>query len=126
MSAMPEPQTLRRAAGDHTVFLGDPMHETLMSMVIALLGELSVVRDRLDAHERLLKSAGLPVGPADIDGFEVSAEVARERAATRDRMIRHVFRAVYEKLPPAELRTQSDAYARIFAEVQVDAARNPR
>ncbi len=112
----------QRAAGDHTVFLGDPIHETLFSMLVALLAELSVTRDRLDAHERLLRAAGLPVGPADVDGFEVSADVARERAAIRDRMIRHVFRALYEKLPPAELRAQSDAYARVFAEVQTDPA----
>jgi hypothetical protein len=126
MSASPETAAVRRAAGDHTVFFGDPMHETLFSMVVALLGELSVTRDRLDAHERLLQAAGLPLAPVDVDGYAVSAEVARERAATRDRMIRHVFRALYEKLPPAELRAQSDAYSRIFAEVQSDAARSSR
>jgi hypothetical protein len=122
MNASPETESPRRAAGDHTVFLGDPLHETLFSMVVALLAELSVVRDRLDAHERLLQSAGLPVGPADVDGYEVSPDIARERAAVRDRMIRHVFRALYEKLPPAELRTQSETYSRIFAEVQTDLA----
>jgi hypothetical protein len=121
-----ETATPRRAAGDHTVFLGDPIHETLFSMVVALLAELSVTRDRLDAHERLLKAAGLPVGAAEIDGYEISAEVARERAAVRDRMIRHVFRALYEKLPPAELRAQTDAYSRIFAEVQTDPALTSR
>ncbi len=123
MNAIPDTPSQHRAAGDHTVFLGDPIHDTLFSMVVALLAELSVVRDRLDAHERLLQSAGLPVGPADVDGFEVSAEVARERAAVRERTIRHVFRALYEKLPPAGLRAQSDAYSRIFAEVQSEAAR---
>lgn len=126
MSATPEAASPRRAAGDHTVFLGDPIHETLFSMVVALLAELSVTRDRLDAHERLLKAAGLPIGPAEVDGYEVSADVARERAAVRDRMIRHVFRALYEKLPPAELRAQSDAYARILAEVQAEPTRTAR
>lgn len=126
MSVSPEVPMVRRAAGDHTAFLGDPMHETLFSMVVALLGELSVTRDRLDAHERLLQMAGLPLAPADVDGYAVSADVARERAATRERTIRHVFRALYEKLPPTELRAHSDAYSRIFAEVQSDAAQVPR
>ncbi|MEZ5458903.1 MAG: hypothetical protein R3E65_06230 [Steroidobacteraceae bacterium] len=126
MSASPDSATVRRAAGDHTVFLGDPMHEALFSMVVALLAELSVARDRLDAHERLLQAAGLPLGPGDVDGYDVTAEVAQQRAATRERMIRHVFRALYEKLPPAELRAQSDAYSRIFAEVQTDAAQPAR
>lgn len=122
MTAPPDASTIPRAAGDHTVFFGDPMHETLFSMVVALLAELSVTRDRLDAHERLLQAAGLAVGPADVDAYAVSADVASARAATRERMIRHVFRALYEKLPPAELRAQSDAYCRILAEVQVDQA----
>ncbi len=126
MAASSDAATIRRAVGDHTVFLGDPMHETLFSMVVALFAELSVTRDRLDAHERLLQAAGLPVGPAEVDAFAVSADVACERAATRERMIRHVFRVLYEKLPPAELRARTDAYAGILAEVQVDPARTSR
>jgi hypothetical protein len=118
MTATAQNPTLRRAAGDHTVFLGDPIQETLFSMVVALLGELSIVRDRLDAHERLMKKAGLPLSPPEVDGFAIDEAVATQRATTRDRMIRHVFRALHEKLPPTELRAQTESYAGIFAEVQ--------
>ena len=122
MTAAVQNPAMRRTTGDHTVFLGDPIQETLFSMVVALLGELSIVRDRLDAHERLLKSAGLPVSPQDVDAFAIDEAVATQRAATRDRMIRHVFRALHEKLPPAALRAHTESYAGIFAEVQKDAA----
>ncbi len=118
MTAAAQNPTLRRTAGDHTVFLGDPIQETLFSMVVALLGELSIVRDRLDAHERILKDAGLPVSPQEVDEFAIDETVAVQRAATRERMIRHVFRALHEKLPPAELRAHTESYAGIFAEVQ--------
>ena len=76
MTAAAQNSPLRRTTGDHTVFLGDPVQETLFSMVVALLGELSIVRDRLDAHERLLKSAGLPVSPQEVDDFAIDETVA--------------------------------------------------
>ena len=119
-ASIPKP-TIPRTAGDHTIFLGDPVQETLFSMVVALLGELAVMRDRLDAHVRLLQAAGLPLAPDQVDGYEVDETVAKQRAVTRERMIRHVFRAIHEKLPPAELRAQTESYAGILAAVQAAA-----
>lgn len=113
-------QPLGRAAGDHTVFLGDPVQETLLSMVMALTAELSVVRERLDAHERLLHGAGLPVGPADVDAFVPDAQAREYRQATRQRILRHVMRVINERLPPEELGAQARAYRTIMEDVQRD------
>ena len=111
------------AAGDHTVFLPDPVQETLLSMVMALTGELSVLRERLDAHERLLGEAGLPLAPAQVDQFVPDAEAREYRHGVRKRILRHVMRAINERLPPEELGAQGRAYEAIMEEVQRDPGR---
>lgn len=107
----------KRALGDHTVFLGDPVQEALFSMTVALMSEVSVLRDRLDAHERLLSAAGLPLSPAQVDAMQIDAQVAAERGEVRMRMMRNVFRVLGEKLPPEVLRAQSAQYGKIFEEL---------
>jgi hypothetical protein len=111
-----------RAAGDHTVFLKDPVQETLFSMVMALTGELSVVRERLDAHERLLSAEGLPVTPDDVDGYTPDGDARTYRQAVRKRILAHVMRSVNERLLPGELLEQNQSYADIMADVQRDSA----
>jgi uncharacterized protein (DUF2267 family) len=115
-------QTAGRAAGDHTVFLGDPVQDALLSMVMALTAELSVVRDRLDAHERLLGGTGLPVAPHEVDAFVPDAEAREQRQAVRRRILRHVMRVINERLPPEALGAQTSTYQSILDEVRREPA----
>jgi uncharacterized protein (DUF2267 family) len=91
-------------------------------MVMALTAEVSVLRERLDAHERLLGGAGLPVAPEAVDGYVPDAEARAYRQATRQRILRHVMRAINERLPPEELGTHTRAYQNIMDEVQREPA----
>ena len=118
MSTPSSKDSLNRAIGDHTVFLEDPVKETLLSMVMALTGELCVLRDRLDAHERLLARAGLPLAPDQVDAFQADDGARQQRQAVRQRILGHVMRSVNERLVPEELRAQQRAYARILEDVQ--------
>lgn len=116
--ATPETQQKpRRARGDQTQFFDNPMEETLLSMVMALLGEVSVLRDRLDAHERLL-TAGRPVDPASVDGYMPSEAEEAARQLVRQRMLRHVMRPIRDRLLPEELKALNRDYRAIFDEVQ--------
>lgn len=58
----------------------------LSEMVIALLGELSIVTERLDTVERLLERAQL-VPRADIEAFMPDAAAQAERDSRRQRQI---------------------------------------
>ncbi len=109
-----------RAKGDHTVFLGDPLHDTLLAMVMSLLGEVSVLRDRLDAQARLLEAAGIKAGPSAIDAYVPDEAAAAERLAARDRLLEHVMRPIRERLLPDSLRGQNESYQQILADVQRD------
>lgn len=80
----------RIAKGKRPVFARDPQVDKLVSVVMNLAAEVSVLRERVDTIERLADAKGL-FSTADIDTFEVTPEIdaAREtsRAAYLDRVL---------------------------------------
>ena len=70
-----------------------PLDDDLLAMLVALTSELTVVKARQDALERIL-AAGNVVAPGAVDGFEPDAEAAKARSDERKRVIANVFRAV--------------------------------
>jgi hypothetical protein len=82
---IPEPHELdpveqagRRAKGRRPQFFEDPAVERVMSIAMALAGELSVTRERLDTLERVLAARGL-IEPDAVERFEpdTAAQAAR-------------------------------------------------
>jgi len=69
------------------------LDDDMLAMLLALTSELTVVRARQDALERILATVGV-VAPAAVDGFEPDAAADKARAAERQRIIANVFRAV--------------------------------
>ncbi len=66
------------AKGKRPWFFADPDVERLLNMVLALAMELAVVRQRLDALERLLEARAL-LPRAAIEAFSPTPEQERER-----------------------------------------------
>lgn len=66
------------AKGKRPWFFDDPDVERLLNMVMALAMELAVVRQRLDAVERLLEARAL-LPRAAIESFTPTPEQERER-----------------------------------------------
>lgn len=69
----------------------DPRVDTLLGMVMALTSELAVLRDRLDAHERLAANGQAPT-PQAVDEYSPDESVQRERDVRRQRLIDKVCR----------------------------------
>jgi hypothetical protein len=69
----------------------DPDVDKLLAMIMAMTGEIALLRGRLDTHEHLL-AAGKPVTPDSIESFvpDTASEAARE--AQRQAMLSRVFR----------------------------------
>jgi hypothetical protein len=87
-------------AGDDIVRLATPRRSIpdespevsrLSAMVVALLGELTITRERLDTVERLLESANL-LRQSDVEAFEAAGQAAVEREQLRKRQIGKVMR----------------------------------
>lgn len=81
------------AKGRRPYFMDNSESDQLLSMVTALVGEVSVLKDRLDTHERLA-AAGKIATPEEIEAFVPDETVEDEREATRVAMLQRVFRII--------------------------------
>ena len=87
----------RVAKGKRPVFSSDPQIDKLVSIIMSLAGELSVVRERLDTVERLAADRGLFTSE-DIDAFEVDAGVDADREAWRAAFLDRVLWVMREEI----------------------------
>ena len=108
-----------RAKGKRPAFADDVTIDRLTSMVLALAGEVSVLRERADTLEHLLEQAGI-VGAGAVDEFvpddQMEAEREQRRAAFLDRVL-WIVRAGQEETSAGETDA---AYAAIVASLNDD------
>lgn len=107
-----------RSKGSQPVVFGDQTTDALAGMVLALLGEVVVLKDRLDANERLLKAAGLH-GVADVDRFVTDGDAKAHRQAYRKAIYDRVLGVARDRLLPEALAEQQ-AYEGEVARVAAD------
>jgi hypothetical protein len=74
-------------------FLGDPMSDRIMQVVMNLAEELYVTRYRMEIMERLLDKNGL-LRSADIEAFEPDAAASLEMKKSRDEFIEKLLDSV--------------------------------
>lgn len=87
----------RRAKGARPYFFEDPTSDKLLSIVMALAGEVSVLRDRIDTLERLgAERSG--VGASDVEAYQPNAAVRAERDAWREDFLNRLLRVVHDEL----------------------------
>lgn len=83
----------RVAKGRRPFFLETPESDKLLAMVTALVGEVSVLKDRLDTHERLA-AAGKVATPEEIEAYAPDEAIVDEREVARTAMLDRVFRII--------------------------------
>ncbi len=84
-------QLPRLTRGKRPQFFDDPAIDQMMTFLLELTTEVSVMRERLDTVERLLERDGT-VTRAAIEAFVPDSVLDSERAAWRDAYIKRVFR----------------------------------
>jgi len=87
----------KRAKGKRPEYFDDPAIDRLLSITMALVGEVSVMRQRMDTIERLLDTKGF-VRRDDIERFEPDAEGAYERGVQTKAYIARVMRGVQQAM----------------------------
>ncbi len=83
----------RSTRGRRPHFFENPETDVLMSVVLELASELSVLYDRVDAMQRVMDASGTLSRDA-LEGFEPTEEQAAERAARRQEYMQRLFRVV--------------------------------
>ena len=86
-----------RAKGKRPEYFDDFATDRLMSIVMALVAEVSVLRQRQDTLERLLEAKG-GVTRAEIEAYEPDAAAAYERGVETKAYIARVMRGVAQAL----------------------------
>lgn len=101
----------RVAKGKRPQYFHDPATDKLMAIVLSLVGELAVTRDRLDALERLLESQST-ISRDELANLTFDSEAAGERDRNRRAYIRRVMRVVTMELE----RPDADGATAAFSE----------
>jgi hypothetical protein len=86
----------RKATGpDRPSYFDGADVDRVMAVVLALVSEVSAIRDRLDAHERLA-DAGQAPSRDKVEAYRADPAAEEEREAWRDAYIRRLFRVITE------------------------------
>jgi hypothetical protein len=93
--------------GGRPHFFPDPAVDKLLAITMALLGEVCVLREQLDAHERLAANRGV-FDPAAVDAFVPDATAAAARETSRRQTMERVLSVLTEDV----LRLRAEARAR--------------
>ena len=87
----PTVQLPRTTKGKRPSFFDDPSLDHMMTFLLELAAEVSVLRARQDTVERLLDEHG-SVTRAAIESYQPPADVQLERAAWNDAYLKRVLR----------------------------------
>lgn len=100
----------KKAKGERPQYFADPAIDKILSITMALAGEMAVMRDRLDTVECLLDK-GEPVTREAIDGYRPDPDVRAERDAWREVYLSNVLRIVHQEREDLEKNAEgSPAY----------------
>lgn len=83
----------KQTKGKRPVYFDDPQVDQLLSIVLELMGEVSVLRERLDTLERLAEAAGI-LSRTEIEAYQPSEAVAAERSQWRKAYLQRVLRVL--------------------------------
>ncbi|MES1943922.1 hypothetical protein PC39_07404 [Salinisphaera sp. PC39] len=106
----------RKAKGKRPYFFENPESDKLLAIIMAVAGELSVVRDRLDTVERLLEQKG-SLTRADIEDYEPDESVREARHAWREVYLERVLRIVHHELESEKAGESREGYEQAIADL---------
>lgn len=92
--------------GARPKYFDDPATDRLLSIVMALAGEVAVVKERLDTVERLLDANG-SVSRADIEAYAPDRAAGQERGVMHREFVARVLRGVQQDMESLETAESS-------------------
>ena len=116
----PEEFRLRRKAkGTRPYYFSNPDVDRLLSMIMALTGELAITRDRLDTLERVANSKDL-FSSEDIETYNLDEGALAERNERHRTLLREVNRIISSEIEDLKEHDEED-YGVVMGLVEDDA-----
>lgn len=117
----PKPKRLRRAvAGKRPEFHDAKAVDRLITMVLTLAQEISVLRDRVDTLEQLGAEHGW-LKPGAVEAYDPPAEVRAAREARREEEVERLFYALRQDLFDLEAGQTRESYWQTVAAIETGA-----
>jgi len=88
---------MKKAKGKRPIYFEEPQLDKLLSALVALTGEVSVLRERLDTIERLLATKEV-ISLAEIEAYQPEEQVAQAREQWRTEYIARVLGVLQEEI----------------------------
>ena len=85
-----------KSRGKRPYFLEARDNERLLNILLTVVQEVSVMRERMDTIERLLEAKG-SVSKADIEAYAPDRQAAAERGAWTQEYLARVFRVLQQE-----------------------------
>ncbi|WP_448581594.1 hypothetical protein [Thermaurantiacus sp.] len=86
-----------KAKGKRPAYFDDPAIDRLLSILMAVAGELAVTRERLDTVERLLEASG-HLDRAAIEHYRPDRATGRERSLLMREYVARILRGVQQEM----------------------------
>jgi len=84
---------VKKAKGKRPVYFTHPEIDKLFAIVMALVGEVSVLRERLDTIERLVEAKGI-LSIEEIETYQPDEKTEQEREKWRAEYIARILRTI--------------------------------
>lgn len=84
---------VRKAKGKRPIYFNRPELDKLFAIVMALVGEVSVLRERLDTIERLVETKGI-LSIAELETYQPDEKADQEREKWRAEYIARILRTI--------------------------------
>jgi len=108
----------REAKGKRPHFYQDPALDQMMSMIMVLAGEVSVLADQLDSTHRVLAKHGIDAA-LEIATLEFDDEALQQREGRRQAMLERMFYLVRKEAAEAGAAETSESYIKTIDEIAV-------
>jgi hypothetical protein len=108
----------REAKGKRPHFYQDPALDQMMSMIMVLAGEVSVLADQLDSTHRVLAKHGIDAA-LEIAALEFDDEALQQREGRRQAMLERMFYLVRKEAAEAGAAETVESYTQTIDEIAV-------
>ncbi len=115
-SSVDRPQLIKDARGKRPSFHQTDGIDSLQAMVMVLASELTVLRDRLDAAERVAKGEGLDLA-AGIEKLELDEEALKTREAWRQGFMERLFYLARKESGEESRNESREGYTRVIDDI---------
>lgn len=117
--AADRPHVIKDAKGKRPQFYEQPGVDQLMSMVMVLAGEVCMLRDRMDAQERVARAQGIDLA-AGIEALELDEAALQAREAYRQDFLDRLFYLARKEANEAAAQENDESYRATIADIAVN------